>query len=373
MRTILSALFIAMLLPLTAAAHELRPAVADIRFAQGSFEVEFRVTLEALIAEIDPNLSDTSESRNAARYDALRLLTPSELAEEFAGYEAQFLSAITATIDDLHMPTSTAALDIPEAGDIELVRDTTLTIAGEIPTGAEQLVFGWSENLGPLIVRVTTLNGEEGYSAYLQSGEITDPISVVGVTPQSGLSVFANYIVIGFEHIVPKGLDHILFVVGLFLLSTQMRPLLWQISAFTLAHTISLAMGILGWINIPPAIVEPLIAASIVYVCVENIFMNGLSRWRPFVVFAFGLLHGLGFAGVLTEVGFVQSQFVSGLIGFNIGVELGQLTVIALCFALVGVWFGRKSWYRVVVTIPLSLGIAAIGAYWLIERTLFAA
>ncbi|MCK4861396.1 MAG: HupE/UreJ family protein [Rhodobacteraceae bacterium] len=373
MRAILSALFIILLLPLTATAHELRPAVADIRFTQGSFEVEFRVTLEALIAEVDPNLSDTSESQDAARYDALRLLPPSLLAKEFTGYEAQFLSAITATIDGEHLPTSTTALDIPEVGDIELVRDTTLKIKGKIPAGAQELTFGWSENLGPLIVRVTTPEGEDGYSAYLQSGQLTDPISVIGVTQQSGLSVFANYIAIGFEHIIPKGLDHILFVVGLFLLSTQMRPLLWQISSFTLAHTISLAMGMLGWVTVPPAIVEPLIAASIVYVSIENVFMSGLSRWRPYVVFGFGLLHGLGFAGVLTEVGFVQSQFVSGLIGFNIGVELGQLTVIALCFALFGAWFGRKSWYRAVITIPLSLGVAAIGAYWLIERTLLAA
>ncbi len=372
MRSILLALFMILLLPISGTSHELRPAVADIRFAQGSFEVEFRLTLEALIAEVDPNLSDTSESSNAERYDTLRLLTPSELAKEFTGFEAQFLSAISATIDGQPLLASTTALIIPEIGDMELVRDTTLKIAGEIPAGAREFVFGWSANLGPLIVRVTTPEGEDGYSAYLQSGQITDPISVVGVTQQSGLSVFARYVAIGFEHIVPKGLDHILFVVGLFLLSTQMRPLLWQISAFTLAHTISLAMGMLGWVNIPPAIIEPLIAASIVYVCIENIFMSGLSRWRPLIVFGFGLLHGLGFAGVLAEVGFVQSQFVSGLIGFNIGVELGQLAVIALCFVLFGVWFGRKNWYRAVITTPLSLGIAAIGAYWFIERTLLA-
>jgi hydrogenase/urease accessory protein HupE len=367
-RQILSALFIILLLPFTATAHELRPAVADIRFIEGGFEVEFRVTLEALISEVNPNLADTSESENAARYDALRMLSPDLLTAEFTGYEAQFLAAITAAIDGQAQQASVISVNIPEVGDLDLVRDSTLTVAGKIPMGAQELIFGWSENLGPLIVRVTTQNGEDGYSAYLQSGQQTEPISVVGVTPQSGLSVFANYIAIGFEHIVPKGLDHILFVVGLFLLSTQMRPLLWQISAFTLAHTISLALGMLGLVNIPPAIVEPLIAASIVYVCVENIFTSGLSRWRPFVVFGFGLLHGLGFAGVLIEVGFVQSQFLSGLIGFNIGVEFGQLAVIAMCFALFGAWFGRKSWYRSVITIPLSLGIAAIGAYWFVER-----
>lgn len=367
MRAILLALFILML-PLIATAHELRPAVADIRFTQGAFEIEFRVTLEAIIAEVDPSLSDTSESTNAARYDALRMLAPTDLASEFDDFEAQFLAVFNVVIDGKRQAINVATMDIPEVGDLDLTRDSTLTITGIIPVGAQQLTFGWARTLGPLIIRVTTPQGEDGYSAYLQSGQITDPISVLGLTQQSGISVFGNYITIGFTHIIPKGLDHILFVVGLFLLSTQMRPLLWQISAFTVAHTISLALGMLGWVSIPPAIVEPLIAASIIYVCVENIFMSGLSRWRPFVVFAFGLLHGLGFAGVLTEVGFVRSQFVSGLIGFNIGVEFGQLAVIAVCFALVGAWFGRKIWYRSVISIPLSAGIAAIGAYWFVER-----
>lgn len=373
MRLTMSILLLVLMLPLTLSAHEMRPTVADIRFTEGAFEVEVRVALEALIAEIDPDLKDTSGSVNAGRYDALREMSSSKLAKEFDGFKPHFLTSITADFDGNIQPIAISSLIIPETGDLDLIRDTTINLVGIVPAGSKELVFGWSETLGPLIVRVTTISGEEGYSAYLKSGQLSDPISVIDVTPQSDLSVFANYIGIGFEHIIPKGLDHILFVVGLFLLSTKMRPLLWQVSAFTLAHTVSLAMGMLGWINVPPAIVEPLIAASIVYVCVENIFTSGLSRWRPFLVFGFGLLHGLGFAGVLTEVGFVQSQFVSGLIGFNIGVELGQLFVIAVCFATIGAWFGRKTWYRSIVTIPLSLGIAAIGAYWFIERVILQA
>ena len=371
MRKTLIALLAMMLIPLGAAAHEQRPAVADIRFVDSRIEVEFRVTLEALIAEIDPNLADTAESENAGQYDVLRALSPDALAAEFAAFQAQFLQNITAEIDGKPQPLSLSGYNIPEVGDLDLLRDSTLVISGGVPHGANELIFGWSESFGPLIVRVTTPEGAQGYSAYLQSGQLSDAISVAGVTQQSGVAVFLNYIAIGFEHIVPKGLDHILFVIGLFLLSTRMRPLLWQISAFTLAHTISLALGMLGWVSVPPAIVEPLIAASIVYVSIENVLMSGLSRWRPFVVFGFGLLHGLGFAGVLTEVGIAKSQFVSGLIGFNIGVELGQLSVIAACFLLVGIWFGRKEWYRRVITTPLSLGVAAIGFYWFVERAFF--
>ena len=167
---------------------------------------------------------------------------------------------------------------------------------------------------------------------------------------------------------MPKGLDHILFVVGLFLLSTKLGSLLWQVTAFTLAHTVTLALGILGYVSISPAIVEPLIALSIVYVAVENIMTDKLHRWRPVIVFCFGLLHGLGFAGVLQEIGLSSTHFVTGLIAFNVGVELGQLTVIAICFLAVGFWFGSKLWYRRLITTPASIGIAVIASWWVFER-----
>ena len=114
--------------------------------------------------------------------------------------------------------------------------------------------------------------------------------------------------------------------------------------------------------------VEPLIAASIVYVAVENIIGGRIGAFRVAVVFCFGLLHGLGFASVLGDVGLEAGRFVVGLIGFNIGVELGQLAVIAAAFLLVGLPFGKKSWYRMGVTIPVSLAIAAVGAWWTVER-----
>ena len=139
----------------------------------------------------------------------------------------------------------------------------------------------------------------------------------------------------GFDHIVPKGLDHILFVLGLFFLAAQFRPLLLQISLFTLAHTITLALAALGYVNLPGSIVEPLIAASIVFIAIENVWARGISRWRPFVIFGFGLLHGLGFASVLGEFGLPEETFVAALIGFNVGVEVGQLAVIAVMFLCV--------------------------------------
>jgi HupE / UreJ protein len=181
---------------------------------------------------------------------------------------------------------------------------------------------------------------------------------------------FLSYAALGFTHIIPKGLDHILFVIGLFLLSPRLRPLTLQITSFTIAHTVSLALAFYGVVKISPAIVEPLIAASIVFVAVENLFTGQLQRWRPLVVFGFGLLHGLGFAGVLAEIGLSRGQFAFALVGFNIGVELGQLTVIAACFAVTGYWIRYPKLYRKYIAKPSSAAIACIACYWVIERTL---
>ncbi len=123
--------------------------------------------------------------------------------------------------------------------------------------------------------------------------------------------------------------------------------------------------------QVPPAVVEPLIAASIVYVAVENILTTTYRKSRTLVVFGFGLLHGLGFAAVLGEIGLDPARFITGLIGFNIGVELGQITVIALAYLAVGLWFGQKDWYRNVVAIPASLAIAIVGAFWFVQRVFF--
>ncbi len=269
------------------------------------------------------------------------------------------------------------------------------------------------------------------YDGYLEAGTLSDPITLAGGDQATGWQTLLRYIPIGFDHIVPKGLDHILFVLGLFFLSARMRPLITQVSLFTLAHTITLALAALGYVTVPGSIVEPLIAASIVYVAVENIFMKNLSPWRPVIIFGFGLLHGLGFASVLAEFGLPDGAFVPALIGFNVGVEVGQLAVIAVMFlcvwqalrvdrganaayrgkvlyiilaAVAGVLMYLNptalqaliegpTWvfaaplmgifllclasiqfrdkidsYRRIVAIPASLAIAAVGAYWVIER-----
>jgi len=180
-----------------------------------------------------------------------------------------------------------------------------------------------------------------------------------------------RYFTLGFTHILPHGLDHMLFVLGIYLLSGRARSVLCQVSAFTVAHSITLGLSMYGVVAVSPRIVEPLIALSIAYVAIENIFLSELKSWRVALVFAFGLLHGMGFAGALQELGLPRSEFVTALVTFNVGVEAGQLAVIAAAFLFVGRHCADRSWYRSRVVVPASLLIACTAVYWTIERLSF--
>ncbi|ASS47949.1 MAG: hypothetical protein A3D31_01350 [Candidatus Fluviicola riflensis] len=177
------------------------------------------------------------------------------------------------------------------------------------------------------------------------------------------------YLKLGYTHILPLGLDHILFVLCLFFLSPKLKTVLWQSLAFTIAHSITLGLCIFGVISPPSHIIEPIIALSIVFVAVENMIVSELKPTRMFLVAAFGLIHGMGFASVLKDLGMPEDKFVTSLITFNVGVELGQITVILIAWLLVGKWFSKKPWYKKRIVIPISAVIAAIALYWTIERT----
>jgi len=178
------------------------------------------------------------------------------------------------------------------------------------------------------------------------------------------------YLKLGYKHILPLGFDHILFVLSLFLLSSKLKTVLWQSLTFTVAHSVTLGLAMYSVIKVSPAIVEPLIALSIMYVALENVFVKRLRPSRIGIVFLFGLIHGLGFASALSNLGLPQNAYFSSLIMFNVGVELGQLTVILLAFVAFGKWFGNKPYYHKYIVTPLSLIIAAIALFWVIQRTL---
>jgi len=353
-------------------AHEIRPTIVNLNLTDSGYELDILLNLEAIMAEIGPEHIDTDESENATLYDSLRSLSSEELKSQFDLFQNQLMSSINVT-DSSGQTISHqfVSIDIPETGDISVSRDTRLRLQPQLNEAISDVIWSWPEKYGDSIIRVNQADGvanEDDYSAYLANGEKSIAIPLSGALKQTSIQVITNYLKIGFAHIIPKGLDHILFVVGLFLLGAALRPLIIQITSFTLAHTITLALGTSGIVQLSPSIVEPLIAASIIYVAVENIISDRLQRWRPIIVFCFGLLHGLGFAGVLSEIGIVSGFYFTALVSFNLGVELGQISVILICFLLVGFWFRHKSWYRQRITIPGSLIVGAFGLFWFVER-----
>ncbi len=185
--------------------------------------------------------------------------------------------------------------------------------------------------------------------------------------PPGSLATAGHMVGQGFLHIVPHGLDHVLFVLGLFLAVRRWGPLLLQITAFTAAHTLTLALAASGVLVLPAQPVEVLIAASIAVVGIENAWRPEPGRWRVLVVFLFGLVHGLGFAGVMGELDWSREWLVPVLVGFNIGVELGQLAVVAGAGLLLAWWWSRD-WYRRAVAIPASLLISAVALVWTVQR-----
>jgi len=247
---------------------------------------------------------------------------------------------------------------------------TRLRLRGAVPQGATQFAFADDAVVGVFVLKLRNERNPVVSTQWVEGGQRSEAFALDRPEVRRGRwEIIKLYAVLGFTHILPKGLDHVLFVLGIFLLSVQLRPVLWQVTAFTVAHTITLALTIYGFVALPPSIVEPLIALSIAYVAIENLFTKRLHAWRAAIIFLFGLLHGMGFAGVLKEIGLPRSEFVPALLAFNAGVEVGQVTVILIAFLLVGLPFRNKPWYRTRVVIPGSLLIAATGLFWFVQRT----
>jgi hydrogenase/urease accessory protein HupE len=225
--------------------------------------------------------------------------------------------------------------------------------------------------------RIDVLVRLERTDGSVQLGRVLphDPRFVVTSSP-SAFEVVQTYTVLGIEHIL-TGFDHLLFVLALVILVKGLRRLIATITAFTLAHSLTLVAATLGWVHVPGPPVEAAIALSIVFVAGEIIHARqgapGLTRRYPWMVaFTFGLLHGLGFASALAEVGLPQMSIPAALLFFNVGVEIGQLLFIAAVFAVlaVGQWMARQltlprpSWlWRVP---PYAIG--GVASYWVIER-----
>jgi hypothetical protein len=364
--TILRPLLLAALLILPGAAaraHELGKIQIYATFLEDG---TYRIDIPVDPAHLWPG--DKGSAEGDTRYGPIAGLTP-EVDRQFGKFLRDLANGATISFDGAAVQPT---LTIPPPAADEPPGRATLRFAGPIPAGSRAFNFKEEVRLGtfPLVLLI---EGEESSVwQWLDAGATSPPFSLAkAAVPPTRSEVVRQYLTLGFTHIVPEGPDHILFVLGIFLLSRRVKPILQQVTAFTVAHTLTLALSIYGIVRLPPAIVEPLIALSIVFVAVENILVPELRPSRIVLVFCFGLLHGLGFAGVLSELGLPRSEFLTALLSFNLGVEGGQLAVIGVALLLVGLPFRGQSWYRQRVVVPASCLIAAVGLYWSVQRVFF--
>lgn len=349
------------------AAHEFTITPVTLVIAgDGSFQADVGLDADALAL----GLPLEADSEAVA-------LGMSQLSGE--AFSAAVETARTAVIGDIRILFDAAPVsfevafphhgtDAATRADPPTVLGTVARLRGTVPSGSREVSFHAPLRYKTVSLQVLAPPFPEPFAAVLGPGEVSPSVSFVeGGSHPEAQGVFVTYLKLGFTHIVPKGLDHILFVLGLFLLSIRWQPLLYQVTAFTVAHSVTLALSMQGVVSLPDRFVETLIALSISWVAIENIATSTLKPWRIALVFCFGLLHGLGFAGVLSELGMPEGRFITALLSFNLGVELGQISVVALAFAVAG-RFQHLGSYRRYVVIPCSAAIAAVGCWWSVTR-----
>lgn len=341
-------------------AHEIGTTRVAATFEEpGRYEIEI-VTDAAALAE---KLETVAGRPRAA--GTTRAVEPSET--QLAALDAVFRERIRIAFDGV-VARPAIRFAVARPADALAPPMATIHVSGEVPRGAQRFTWTYAWTFASYALTLRSAGGAAS-TVWLEGGQTSEPFSLAAPSaPPGGARTAWRYLALGFTHIVPYGLDHMLFVLGIFLLSGRLRTVLWQVSAFTIAHSITLGLSIYGLIAVPPSIVEPLIAVSIAYVAIENLFLRELKPWRVALVFAFGLLHGMGFAGALKELGLPPSEFLTALVTFNIGVEAGQLAVIAAAFLLVGWHCSHRDWYRRRVVVPVSVMIAATAAYWTVAR-----
>jgi hypothetical protein len=235
-----------------------------------------------------------------------------------------------------------------EAEELPMI-DAVITV--KLPPGTRRLDAAWKEPFGVVLVATVRQGGQAEVKPIVSGERMTlaeRTETELAPAPRS----ITDWIILGFHHILPLGVDHILFVLGLFLLAPKWKPLLQQTIIFTIAHSITLGLASAGWVDVSSERaslwVEILIAASIAWVGIENLLVKELGKGRLALVGLFGLIHGLGFASVLAEwlPEDHPEQLPGALFGFNVGVEFGQIAVLLGAFALFGWWKDKFVWVK---------------------------
>jgi hypothetical protein len=367
----LTALLLAFAPPILVDAHPVQFTTLQVR-VQSDGEFEAVLNIDILAFALHKTSQQATNDEMQALLDGPRATLGADLADAGQHFKHEVVvrtDAGDAVVSSWSLPglrevDAVLALGLHPS----ILMPGEIRFSGNLPFQAKTLSIRLPYVLGDTI-HVYELPHGESSDQPVSAGSYATAVPIALQPPSAfdRLRTLSRYVVVGIHHIIPEGLDHILFVLGLFLLSTRLASLLWQVSAFTVAHSITLGLSIYGVIRLPPSITEPLIAASIVVIAVENIYTGELKPWRPFVVFGFGLIHGLGFASAFAQVGLPRQNYFIGLIGFNLGVECGQLIVILAAFLMVG-WFRKRPWYRRRIVIPASCAIAFVASIWTVQR-----
>lgn len=345
-------------------AHEAGTTRVMVTFpAPGEYSVEITADAATILARLQVAMGRPRSGP----------LTAEEYSREIDALRQGFLARAHVSFDGEEARPAFEYIQEPTDGSIEAALAppaAIIRLLGKLPPGARTMAWQYDLTFASyaLTFRPAAAGSVEA-TVWLGAGEQSPPLGLgEHLVAPSRTQVARTYFVLGFAHILPKGLDHILFVLGIFFFSRRLKPMLWQVSAFTLAHSLTLGLALSGLLALRSSIVEPLIALSIVYVAVENLVMAELRPWRVALVFTFGLLHGMGFAGVLREFGLPGSEFLTGLVSFNAGVEAGQLTILGAASLLFLRWSRHPAIYRRLIVVPGSVLIALVGLYWTGER-----
>ena len=355
-----------------AQSHETRPAIADITLLESEVQLIIQFNAELFLANIDASqFANTDYSPGADLYGQFRQLEVQDLRAAFKQKWPAFSDLLYSQVENSSLKFK--LIDMYSETDIsaDLPRLSTLTISAQPPIGYSSIQFGWHAQLGDLILRQmanSSIDSNMLFTGYVKPGSLSPVIQRHGKVAPSLLNFLAEYIKIGFIHILPLGFDHILFVLGLFFFVARWQSVLAQITVFTIAHSLTLVSAVAGFVSLPANLVEPLIAASIAYVAIENVLRKTFHKSRLLVIFIFGLLHGLGFAAILSDIGFPQSKFLISLISFNIGIELGQISVVAVTFIIVSLIPVSAKDYRRLIAVPSSCIIGVIGLWMIFTR-----
>ena len=365
-------LFALLCLASFARADVVKPALVEISiFADKKVEVVINLSLEAAMTGIGTQYKKTTDAPNSAQYDELRALDPEVLRERFTAFESQFLNSIQLSTNGQVQDLTLKSSKIDIVGYKKRPRKTILTYSAQLKDWPKTLSWQYGKVYGDSALRYQMFKKDEynwSQWQWLRNGKPSGIIDINHPEPLSTTQRFLQFTDIGFDHVIPLGWDHILFIIGMALSSLLWRKLLLLVTTFTLAHTLTLGLAMYGMVEISPRIVEPLIAFSIAYVAIENLLIKQSIKRKSIIVFLFGLIHGLGFATMLKEFEMAPETFLTTLIGFNVGVELAQIVIVSGVVVLLLTLRALQINYRQLAIVPISILIAMIGLWWGVER-----